>query len=349
VIPSENIEDGKLHEKDIVFCYINLDSRPDRKTFVEEELRRGGVKNFTRVQGCDGNSEEFKALFAKVGNSGFKNPREIACNHSHIKALRTGLDLATSQHAKFVVIMEDDLVVVEDFYSKVIDALQKLPDDAFVGYLGFLNFFQNLDEYPKTNDWVPSGRVFGCHCYTLRVEMVPKLITLWENATLITDTFLDTQPNKYRLTRAIGFQQFSSASDISSDAGVAGTFYQYTTNTLKTRDIWMELGIAEEPRIDKILHILPGQRLYFSVPDGWEVKYWKYFDEIREFTRYGRKIPFEWWVIYYYGGMVFPVSLTNWLEKHYSESKPIFLGDVISGPRGWNRIKEMIKQTAMSN
>jgi hypothetical protein len=344
--------DGRCENtsEEAIFCYINLDSRPDRRIFVEEELRRGGIPKFTRIQACDGNSSEFKQRFSSLPTPhGLKNPRELACNYSHLKALRTGLDLATLHQAKYVVVMEDDLVVKQDFYDEVMKALQKFPSECLMGYLGYLNFFHDPNRYGESNDWVPSGRVFGSHCYCLRVEMVPKLITLWENSTLAADTFLDTQPNKYRLTRAIGFQQFSSASDISSEAGVAGTFYNYTTNTLKLKDIWMELTLPEEPKVPKILHVLPGQRLYFSAPDDWVVKEWKYHDEIHEFDRYGRKIPFEWWVIYYHGGVVFPRSLTNWLEKHYREEGGCFLGDLISGPRGWNMIKSKIREIVMNN
>lgn len=66
--------------------YINLDSRPDRKSFVEEELRNVGIK-----------AERFNAI--KLANGA------LGCSMSHLKCIET----AKANQWDHVLIVEDDI------------------------------------------------------------------------------------------------------------------------------------------------------------------------------------------------------------------------------------------------
>lgn len=67
--------------------YINLDSRPDRKEYVETQLSSIGIKNATR----------FKAVELKNG--------ALGCSFSHLKCL----EHAKQQNWEHVMIVEDDI------------------------------------------------------------------------------------------------------------------------------------------------------------------------------------------------------------------------------------------------
>ena len=67
--------------------YINLDSRPDRKQHVEQEIKKIGFNNM----------ERFKAI--KLPNGA------IGCSMSHLKCL----EIAKSKNWDHVLIMEDDI------------------------------------------------------------------------------------------------------------------------------------------------------------------------------------------------------------------------------------------------
>ena len=67
--------------------YINLDSRPDRKEYVETQLSSIGIKNATR----------FKAIELKNG--------ALGCSFSHLRCL----EHAKQQNWDHVMIVEDDI------------------------------------------------------------------------------------------------------------------------------------------------------------------------------------------------------------------------------------------------
>ena len=67
--------------------YINLDSRPDRKQYVEEQLKTIGIQNATR----------FKAIQTTNG--------AIGCSLSHLKCL----EIAKQNNYDHILIVEDDI------------------------------------------------------------------------------------------------------------------------------------------------------------------------------------------------------------------------------------------------
>ncbi len=72
---------------DINTLYINLDKRPDRRTHVENELKKINMANVTR----------FKGIEMKNG--------AIGCSMSHMKCV----ELAKNNNWEYVFICEDDI------------------------------------------------------------------------------------------------------------------------------------------------------------------------------------------------------------------------------------------------
>ena len=93
--------------------YINLDRSTDRREYMEEQIKRLGVKNIERVPGVDGsklknskkgNIDEFKVDIK--WNEKLKNG-ETGCLLSHLRAIKK----FSETDDEYAIIMEDDIVL----------------------------------------------------------------------------------------------------------------------------------------------------------------------------------------------------------------------------------------------
>lgn len=105
---------------------INLDRRPDRLAFFREQAAARGFA-FERIVAVDGTDPALAARAAGLA-AGFREktigPLQLACFESHRKAWRALLDSEDDT----ALVMEDDLVVSDDFATLLAD--DWFPEDA---------------------------------------------------------------------------------------------------------------------------------------------------------------------------------------------------------------------------
>lgn len=119
--------------------YINLDTRPDRKTHVESQLDSIGIKQYTRFSAC------------MMANGA------IGCSTSHLKIL----EMAREQNLPHVLIVEDDIEFTKpDLFVKQINHFLSHNDPTTYDVL--LLGGNNIPPYKKHSE--SSVQVSHCQC-----------------------------------------------------------------------------------------------------------------------------------------------------------------------------------------
>ena len=84
--------------------YINLDGEPERKMYMEAQLKYWEIENYTRISAYDGREDDLsdviKGKYPDMMTSG-----EIGCTTSHLKAIKHWYDTSDTPYA---IMMEDD-------------------------------------------------------------------------------------------------------------------------------------------------------------------------------------------------------------------------------------------------
>lgn len=106
-----------------IYC-INLDQKPDRWEYMEDQFKYWEIENYTRISAYDGRDDDLsdilKGRYPDNMTSG-----EVGCVTSHLKAMKHWLE---TSDAPCVLMMEDDCDIStvkhwpftwKDFYSKV--------------------------------------------------------------------------------------------------------------------------------------------------------------------------------------------------------------------------------------
>ncbi len=107
--------------------YLNIDGQPERKMYMEAQLKYWEIENATRISAYDGREDDLsdiiKGKYPEDMNSG-----EIGCTTSHLKAIKHWMDTSDSPYA---VIMEDDvsLEIVKFWDFNWSNFISKLPYD----------------------------------------------------------------------------------------------------------------------------------------------------------------------------------------------------------------------------
>jgi GR25 family glycosyltransferase involved in LPS biosynthesis len=277
----------------VKYFAINLRERPDRLLHLEGEFKMANieVKVIEAVNGYDESLQNFK-----IGD--FAHEREYACFLSHLKVLKEAHDTIEITE-KFVVIFEDDVVLINDFEKELLFSLEKVPENFTFFRLGYFTYRSGRDKAIENNKyWYQRNPVYGLHSYAVRRSSLPKIIAHLENCSEAIDSYLSK--TFWRETavhyKPLAYQLLKSGSDVGNPDSVSLTPF-------KLKRIWPPL-FSSQTEIPKVLHVLPGQRI-FNVPKGWTIRNWFFTDEIHEFRRFGFQIPFFYWVLYLYGGLVF--------------------------------------------
>jgi len=104
--------------------YINLDGEPERRIYMEAQLKYWEIDNYTRISAYDGREDDLGDIL-KGRYPDNMSGGEIGCTTSHLKAIKHWYETSDSPYA---IIMEDDcsLDLVRfwnftwrDFYSKI--------------------------------------------------------------------------------------------------------------------------------------------------------------------------------------------------------------------------------------
>ena len=109
---------------DLVCYVINLDRSPDRMETARQQLDRTGLA-WERVSAIDGKTlgpppwpdVDHRAYRANMGRE--LSPNEVACNLSHIRALKQFL----ASDKQFCVMLEDDFALSPEEFTGVLAAL----------------------------------------------------------------------------------------------------------------------------------------------------------------------------------------------------------------------------------
>lgn len=331
---------------DTPFYCINLDSRPDRWTEFAEEARRAGIRNVTRVPACDGASADLVQRYeAGEFPKGFHNVREVACWQSHIKAASA----AAAGTSEFVVICEDDCVFVDGFSHLFDRAVKSTPKKVSLFYVGYLWYAFSKKVPNKGQKWIQIQPIYGLHCYMLRRKTLGEFVAFLEKCDQSVDDYITSKyaeafkEGYVAAAQPLAYQRIESASDITGWDSVVNPCNKQIMNPLRLKYLWSSDRIRPAETNTKVLHVLPGQRLFFSVPDGWTVKTWTYHDELHDYKKYAKTVPFALWAVYEHGGVAFPDELSPWLDKYWRQNDVIIRSDVIVGKRGAKELKEAIQ------
>lgn len=84
---------------------INLESRLDRKEYIENQLINYGVSEYTIIKAVDGSKDDVSKIVKNYNQITLSN-NEIACTLSHLNAIKKWLSESDSDYA---IIIEDDL------------------------------------------------------------------------------------------------------------------------------------------------------------------------------------------------------------------------------------------------
>lgn len=104
--------------------YLNLDSQPERKEYMEEQFKYWEIENYTRISGYDGRESDLSEILSGRYPENVTYG-EIGCSTSHLKAINHWYNTSNSPYA---IIMEDDCDIDvakywnftwDEFFSKV--------------------------------------------------------------------------------------------------------------------------------------------------------------------------------------------------------------------------------------
>lgn len=344
-----------------VYC-INLKRRPDRWAEVTQEAELAGIE-LIRVEAVDGADPSNHKMITdrRRSETQFRNDREVAVWLSHLQAIEAAYaaeqptDAGTQPaNSEYVIVVEDDVVFLPGFKERLPALLKSTPKQMSLFYVGYLRYSHSvLDPDSKGKKWLKMSPVYGLHCYAIRRVVLPELIKFMRNCDGPVDDYIASNWKKYVVAaQPLAYQRLETASDITGWPGVCNPFNNHAWNPLCLKYLWQlpgKGGIGSryyhaEPiaRNEKVLHVLPGQRLYFEPGPEWRVQKWESWDDLFEYKRFGKKIPFAWWAVYLHGGMAFPGELTPWLDKYWGAEAATVESDRVIGSKGHPVIESKI-------
>ena len=106
--------------------YINLDDKPERAAFMENQFKYWGIENYERISACDGRGDNDLGEILKGRYPDNMTSGEVGCVTSHLKAMKKWLD--ETEDEPCLLMMEDDCDIStaahwgftwKDFYSQV--------------------------------------------------------------------------------------------------------------------------------------------------------------------------------------------------------------------------------------
>jgi GR25 family glycosyltransferase involved in LPS biosynthesis len=309
---------------------INLETRKDRRRDIEAELAREKLTP-NWVTAVDASNDKSIKIFGK-----FRNEREVACWKSHLTAAKLALE---ENKAPYAVVLEDDAILRFGFAKRLNRLLSLALPDASSLRLGTLEY-QWTTQTKEEGYWVFKNSIYGMHAMLYPLTRLPEVVSLLEKCEEAVDDYLSlTMKQNWCLPTPL-VDQGLSPTDINSWGGVINRSFLKVTNLPKLLDWW---GPPEEVKAsetnEKILHILPGQRSEFALPEGWKIKEWKYYDDLHQFNRFAQQVPFHLWVIYLYGGITFPARVASQVLPFWSEKEIVIKFDSVSAPKGTLREK----------
>jgi len=162
--------------------YLNLDKRADRKEKMEIELLKT-KHNIVRYPALDGDKIKDTGKFkGTIQNS---HAKQYATYLSHLNMLKRARDL----NWEYVIILEDDLTLCDDFDYRLDLFLSQLPQNWTIGYLGFNGYSDTKIE--KVTEYVHKlVDAFGCFGMIIKGSFLNTLINVIENNNVAVDEII---------------------------------------------------------------------------------------------------------------------------------------------------------------
>ena len=152
-----------------IYC-INLDDKPERWEYMENQFKYWGLENYTRISAYDGREDDLSDIL-RGRYPDQMTGGEVGCTTSHLKAMKEFL----KTDAPCAIMMEDDCdldtvkywgFTWKDFYSKV-------PFDYDVVQLAIINPAQVHIQLHRR--WIND---FSTACYMITRHHAEKLVRL---------------------------------------------------------------------------------------------------------------------------------------------------------------------------
>ncbi len=162
--------------------YLNLDKRSDRKEKMEIELLKT-KHNIVRYPALDGDKIKDTGKFkGTIQNS---HAKQYATYLSHLNMLKKARDL----NWEYVIILEDDLTLCDDFDYRLDLFLSQLPPNWTIGYLGFNGYSDT--KIDKVTEYVHKlVDAFGCFGMIIKGSFLNTLINVIENNNIAVDEII---------------------------------------------------------------------------------------------------------------------------------------------------------------
>ena len=147
---------------------INLERRPDRKEEMAAECKSKGLDPIFHIA-VDGQKEFFKIESKKRMRGHF------GCLQSHRNTLR-----AVKGTADYHIILEDDVILVDDFAESVKNHISILPDDWSMCYFGghTKTLEGAVEDFDK--DFFYARNVLGLYCYAVNDRYIDEILETLE-------------------------------------------------------------------------------------------------------------------------------------------------------------------------
>jgi GR25 family glycosyltransferase involved in LPS biosynthesis len=162
---------------------LNLERSTDRRTILEKQFKKLGITNYTFFPCFDGKNiinASFTASIIKGTGMGRKlTTAEISIIMSHLGALK--FIQAISSHSEYdlqyakVIVLEDDVVICEDWKARLDLLISMLPIDWEYVYLAGHSDFVKLPMYEKPTI-IPAPKMIGAFSYMINRVGLEKLI-----------------------------------------------------------------------------------------------------------------------------------------------------------------------------
>lgn len=175
---------------------INLEKRQDRKETLEKQLKQYNIRNYEFLNAVDGEKLDIDPVslppevnrphLGEEFQHHFSN-NEIACLQSHINAIKK----AKEEDLDYVIILEDDVVLCEDWNKRLERLLKLTPKNWQHIYLSgepneYMLKFKPLNLAPFLHV-EKSTITMGAFSYILRKDIYDLVITELEKLRMPTD------------------------------------------------------------------------------------------------------------------------------------------------------------------
>ncbi len=150
---------------------INLPRRTDRKEQMEKMLNKFCIGNYEFIEGIDGKDQEISNEFEKLKNlnqTQIVSSGHYGCLLSHIKAL----ELAQKQNLNSVLILEDDVILDNNYYNLI--NITKIPNNYDMIYLG--GIIPEIKFFPL--GWAKRDEIMGAYAYLVPSHMYCKILEI---------------------------------------------------------------------------------------------------------------------------------------------------------------------------